>query len=64
MCAHEPICPSAKSPARDLACVIAEHHEQGWALLCNGVIHFDDGIDLLPSGATAGPRCDQLAAVR
>ena len=24
--------------------------EQGWSLLCNGVIAFDDGGDLLPDG--------------
>jgi hypothetical protein len=36
------------------AVVIADHHEQGWTLLCNGVVHFDDGVDLLPGGAIAG----------
>jgi Family of unknown function (DUF5999) len=55
MCAHSPQCPAADSAARTLAVVIADHHEQGWTLLCNGVVHFDDGADLLPGGAIAGP---------
>ena len=54
MCAHSPQCPAADSAARTLAVVIADHHEQGWTLLCNGVVHFDDGADLLPGGAIAG----------
>jgi hypothetical protein len=30
---------------------VAEHYpEQGWSLLCNGVIVFDDGVELLPDG--------------
>ena len=53
MCTHWPQCPDAESASRTLAVVVAEHHDQGWALLCNGVIHFDDGIDLLPNGAIA-----------
>ena len=55
MCTHSPQCPDADSVCRTLALVIAEHHEQGWALLCNGVIHFDDNLDLLPNGTTTGP---------
>jgi Family of unknown function (DUF5999) len=54
MCAHSPQCPAADSAARTLAVAIADHHEQGWTLLCNGVVHFDDGADLLPGGAIAG----------
>lgn len=52
MCAHSPQCPAADSAARTLAVVIADH-QQGWTLLCNGVVHFDDGVDLLPGGAIA-----------
>jgi hypothetical protein len=62
MCSHTPQCPAADSVARTLAVVIADHHEQGWTLLCNGVIHFDDGADLLPSGAVAGNRILSAAA--
>ena len=54
MCSHSPQCPAADSAARTLAVVIASHHEQGWTLLCNGVVHFDDGVDLLPGGTIAG----------
>ena len=53
MCSHSPQCPAADSAARTLAVVTASHHDQGWTLLCNGVVHFDDGVDLLPSGAIA-----------
>ena len=49
MCSHRPPCPQATDPGRDAARVIAAHPEQGWSLLCNGVIAFDDGIDLLPT---------------
>ena len=54
MCSHSPQCPAADSAARTLAVVIASHHEQGWTLLCNGVVHFDDEVDLLPGGTIAG----------
>jgi uncharacterized protein DUF5999 len=54
MCSHSSQCPAADSAARTLAVVIASHHEQGWTLLCNGVVHFDDGVDLLPDGTIGG----------
>jgi hypothetical protein len=41
-CHHEPRCPSADAPDRLAARIIADHPEQGWALLCNGIITFDD----------------------
>jgi hypothetical protein len=28
--------------------VIAAHPEQGWSLLCNGIITFDDGGAIMP----------------
>jgi hypothetical protein len=31
------------------------HPEQGWSLLCNGVVLFEDTGELLPSGKTLGP---------
>jgi hypothetical protein len=56
MCNHEPRCPSAGSDERTAARRSALHPEQGWALLCNGVILFEDGGVLLPSGeAIAAP---------
>jgi len=52
MCQHQPQCPKADSPARQLARTVAAHPEQGWSLLCNGVVVFDDLGELLPAGAT------------
>ena len=42
MCSHLPACPTAERPDRDAARTVASHPEQGWSLLCNGVIVFDD----------------------
>jgi uncharacterized protein DUF5999 len=36
--------------------VAASHPEQGWSLLCNGVVLFDDAGMLLPDGAAIVPR--------
>src|SRR6266508_2706571 len=47
-CQHEPPCPAAGA--------IAIHPEQGWSLLCNGVITFDDTGELLPDGTPIEPR--------
>jgi hypothetical protein len=37
--------------------VTASHPEQGWSLLCNGVVVFEDLGELLPSGEVVGARC-------
>jgi len=50
MCAHPTQCPDSDSENRDLAIVVASHPEQGWRLLCNGVVLFDDDGELLPDG--------------
>ena len=50
MCHHVTPCPDATSEARDLAAVVRSHPEQGWSLLCNGVVLFDDDGELLPDG--------------
>ena len=55
MCPHRPRCPEAGSVDGDAARVVIDHHEQGWALLCNGVIVFDDTGALLPDGAVVEP---------
>jgi hypothetical protein len=31
---------------------VASHPEQGWSLLCNGVVLFDDGGELLPASSS------------
>lgn len=56
MCRHQPPCPPADASDRDAAHVISGHPEQGWSLLCNGVVLFDDTGELLPDGAIIGPR--------
>lgn len=55
MCRHHPQCPSADAVDRDAAHTIASHPEQGWSLLCNGVIIFDDTGELLPNGGVVPP---------
>jgi hypothetical protein len=58
MCPHKPPCPSSDHADRDAARVVASHPEQGWSLLCNGVICFDDTGELLPDGRVIPPhRC-------
>jgi Family of unknown function (DUF5999) len=56
MCPHHPECPSAEAPDRDAAHVVAGHPEQGWSLLCNGVVLFEDTGEILPDGRTIAPR--------
>ncbi|HXR73476.1 MAG TPA: DUF5999 family protein [Actinocrinis sp.] len=47
-CLHQPACPPSDAADRYRAHVVASHPEQGWSLLCNGVIVFDDLGALLP----------------
>jgi hypothetical protein len=54
-CPHVPPCPPAGASDREAASVIATFPEQGWSLLCNGVIVFDDTGLLLPDGGPIGP---------
>jgi hypothetical protein len=62
-CVHIPRCPRAEDPDRDAAHVVASHPEQGWSLLCNGVVVFEDLGELLPNGtAFASPRRELLLA--
>ena len=56
MCEHQPRCPGALAPDRTAAHVVAGHPEQGWSLLCNGVVVFDDAGVLLPDGRALAPR--------
>jgi hypothetical protein len=68
MCSHQPSCRPADRPDRDAAHTIAFHPEQGWSLLCNSVILFDDTGELLPDGRaiprTARPTPDGQPAPR
>ena len=46
-CRHVVPCPAATAPDRHAARTVAAHPEQGWSLLCNGVVVFDDNGELL-----------------
>ncbi|MGJ7015128.1 hypothetical protein J2Z78_000616 [Streptomyces griseorubens] len=35
---------------------MAHHPEQGWSLLCNGVVLFEDTGELLPDGSIIAPQ--------
>ncbi|CAL9392509.1 DUF5999 family protein [Streptomyces werraensis] len=52
MCAHRTSCPQTGSPAPH---VVAAHPEQGWTLLCDGAIVFDDTGELRPDGRVVAP---------
>ena len=55
MCEHQPPCPDDLAPDAAAARVVVSHPEQGWSLLCNGAVLFDDDGALLPGGrALAG----------
>jgi hypothetical protein len=45
-----PPVPPADRRDRDAARTVAFHPEQGWSLLCNEVIVFDDMGEILPGG--------------
>ncbi|MFF4104329.1 DUF5999 family protein [Streptomyces sp. NPDC001903] len=55
MCQHKPICPPAQAADREAAKPVANHPDQGWSLLCNGVVLFEDTGGLLPDGRTIEP---------
>jgi hypothetical protein len=55
MCQHQPPCPPADAIDRDASRVVVSFPEQGWSLLCNGVILFEDTGELLPDGSSVAP---------
>jgi hypothetical protein len=55
LCTHQQKCPSADSADREAAHVVASYPEQGWSLLCNGVLLFEDTGELLPDGRVIAP---------
>ncbi|MEV0225283.1 DUF5999 family protein [Streptomyces sp. NPDC050704] len=72
MCSHRSSCPSADFSDRSDrsrrshsdAHIVASHPEQGWYLLCDGAIVFDDTGELLPDGRVVAPHrvpVEQLA---
>lgn len=63
MCPHPTRCPEAHSPDADAARVVASHPEQGWSLLCNGIVRFDDTGELMPDGRVQAPVRQRLSRV-
>jgi hypothetical protein len=59
-CHHVPACPSIDATDRDAAHVLVSHPEQGWSLLCNGIVLFEDFGELLPDGQSCGARRAEL----
>ena len=55
MCPHTPLCPDARALDREAARTVVSHPEQGWSLLCNGIVVFEDTGELLPGGDTVPP---------
>lgn len=55
VCRHQPRCPSADSADREAARPVATYPQQGWSLLCNGVLLFEDTGELLPDGEIIAP---------
>ncbi|WP_432100679.1 DUF5999 family protein [Streptomyces sp. WAC 04229] len=53
MCTHRSSCPATDSV---VAHIVAAHPEQGWNLLCDGTIVFDDTGELRPDGRVVAPR--------
>ncbi|MFJ7416369.1 DUF5999 family protein [Streptomyces sp. NPDC098077] len=54
-CTHTPKCPSADSPDREAAKIVAAQPEQGWSLLCNALLLWEDTGALLPDGQVVAP---------
>lgn len=61
-CVHTPCCPPADAVDRDAAHVVSARPEQGWSLLCNGVVVFEDFGELLPNGQCVESRRPDLLA--
>ncbi|MEV8400620.1 DUF5999 family protein [Streptomyces niveus] len=55
MCMHQPPCPAAVDSDREAAHTLSVRAEQGWSLLCNGVLLFEDTGELLPDGQVIAP---------
>jgi hypothetical protein len=61
MCPHQPACPTGYDTDAGCARVVVARPEQGWSLLCNGVVAFDDGGLLLPADRTTETHCGEPA---
>ena len=63
MCQHHTPCPPADAVDREAAHVVIAHPEQGWSLLCNGVVLFADTGALLPNGQAIAPHQSAVTKV-
>jgi hypothetical protein len=54
-CGHPQRCPDATAADFRAARAVVAQPGQGWSLLCNGVVLFDDGGALLPDGTAVAP---------
>ncbi|MCT2590530.1 DUF5999 family protein [Streptomyces sp. N2-109] len=64
MCVHQPPCPTADSTDREAAHLMALFPEQGWSLLSDGSLLFEDTGELLPDGSVVAPHRPNPAAER
>jgi hypothetical protein len=64
MCQHQPQCPQSREPDRLAARIAADRPEQGWSLLCNGVVLFEDDSELVIASVTARKERENCAYVR
>lgn len=55
LCTHEPHCPEAAATDHDAARIVVFHPEQGWNLLCNGIVVFTDTGEIMPDGSSVEP---------
>ena len=62
MCAHHPPCPSAEAPDHAAARVVAHDYATGWSKLCNNVVVFDDGGELIDRIAVPPQRASYATA--
>jgi Family of unknown function (DUF5999) len=60
MCLHLPVCQAGHTAGCLAARVAADHPGQGWSLLCNGFVLFDDGSALLADGRAVAPPASAL----
>ncbi|MER6399263.1 DUF5999 family protein [Kitasatospora sp. NPDC001603] len=54
-CPHRPACPDRCAKDASAAAAVASHPEQGWSLLCNGTLSFENTGAVLPDGRILEP---------
>ena len=54
-CPHTPQCPGTDAADFESARVVVSHPLQGWSLLCNGAVVFEDTGAVLPDGRCLEP---------